>query len=370
MTSFGRGRGWFLQKKEQGLRRPGGVFCTNDAVKDILNKLSTNGTCEQISPQLVQEIIDVMTNASSKENLRETCDMLWKQSVMNDTFTMKMAMVFSDNKVALIEDTNKETIRSRFLRFLQDNYMSREKNKMEDKKTFANIVLLHAEVYYHMRLNNGSRLKILALPLIHYLGDLIEDSVEEESIHFIMIQILRSGKNLYTACPEQLVEFIIKIKQALIKEKSEHSRNRAMLLLVIDLANNHYEIKDTRLRQLYTSNIKTLIFEYPFFKKELEADTETKIGNVLGNDLPKNMQEVDNVPPHRIAKEEMNDLCNKQSHHSKGHHVPRAIRGTGALDTKKEDDVNTKLNSMKITSPRQKNADFWDHDDRFHKDYE
>lgn len=82
------------------------------------------------------------------------------------------------------------------------------------------------------------------------------------------------------------------------------------------------------------------------------------------------MQEVDNVTPHQIPKEETNDICNKQSHHSKAPHVPRAIRGTGALDTKKEDDVNVKLNSMKIASSRQKNADFWDHDDRFHKDYE
>lgn len=32
-------------------------------------------------------------------------------------------MIFSDNKIALIEDNNKEIIRTRFLRFLQDNYM-------------------------------------------------------------------------------------------------------------------------------------------------------------------------------------------------------------------------------------------------------
>lgn len=91
---------------------------------------------------------------------------------------------------------------------------------------------------------------------------------------------------------------------------------------------------------------------------------------ILGNNLSKNLQEDDIVPSHRILKEETNETCNKQSHHSKGPHIPRAIRGTGGLDTKREDDVNKKLNSMKITSSKQKNADFWDHDDRFHKDYE
>lgn len=87
---------------------------------------------------------------------------------------------------------------------------------------------------------------------------------------------------------------------------------------------------------------------------------------VLGNSQPKNLQEVDNVPSHRISKEEINDVCNKQNQYSKG----RAIRGTGALDTKKEDNIDAKLNSMKIAFSSQKNADFWDHDDRFHKDYE
>ncbi|XP_011150064.1 uncharacterized protein LOC105189564 [Harpegnathos saltator] len=371
MTSFGRGRGWFLQKREQDLRRPGGA-CTNDVVKDILNKLSTYGVCEQLSPHMVQEIIDLLTNSNNKNSLRETCDMLWKQSILDDTFTTRLAMIFSDNKITLLEDANKDIIRTRFLRFLQDNYMSREKNKTEDQKIFANIVLLHAEVYYHMRLNNGHRLTILAEPLIQYLGDLmqIKDSVEE-NIFFIMIQILRSGKDLYKACPEQLDEFIMTIRQALLKENSDCPQNRAMLLLLIELANNNYEIKNACLRQFYISNIKTLTFEYPFSKEELKfSDKETKIENVVGNNLPKNLQETNNVPSHRISKEEINDVCNKQSHHSKGPNVPRAIRGTGALGTKKEDDVNTKLNSIKITSSRQKNADFWDHDDRFHKDYE
>lgn len=67
-------------------------------------------------------------------------------------------------------------------------FVAREKSRTEDKKTFANIVLLHAEVYYHMRLSNGSRLKILAEPLIYYLGDLMEDGIEE-NIYFITIQV-------------------------------------------------------------------------------------------------------------------------------------------------------------------------------------
>jgi len=61
----------------------------------------------------------------------------------------------------------------------------------------------------------------------------------------------------------------------------------------------------------------------------------------------------------------------EQGSYSKNPSIPRAIRGSGALDkniTRKSDN-NTKLNSLKLT-PRQKNNKGWDHDDRFHKDYE
>lgn len=75
---------------------------------------------------------------------------------------------------------------------------------------------------------------------------------------------------------------MITIRQALLKENSDHSRNRAMLLLLIELANNNYEIKDTHLKQFYTTHIKSLMFEYPFSKEELKM--ETGIKNANGND--------------------------------------------------------------------------------------
>lgn len=67
-------------------------------------------------------------------------------------------------------------------------FSAREKNKVEDKKVFANVVLLHAEVYYRMRLNDGNRLQILAEPLIHYLEDLLQD-ISKHNINFIMMQV-------------------------------------------------------------------------------------------------------------------------------------------------------------------------------------
>lgn len=66
--------------------------------------------------------------------------------------------------------------------------LAKERDKIEDKKIFANKILLHAEVYYHMRLTDGTRLKILAEPLIQYLEDLLQDN-PKDNIYFIMIQV-------------------------------------------------------------------------------------------------------------------------------------------------------------------------------------
>ncbi|XP_050444852.1 uncharacterized protein LOC126848209 [Cataglyphis hispanica] len=360
MTSFGRGRGWSIQNpnKEQVLRRPGSATCGNNFVKDIIDKIVTYDIHEHISPQLIQEITDLLTSAVNKDSLKDTCDNLWKQAILYDSLTTKIGVIFSDYKIALIEDNNKENIRSRFLRLLQDNYMSREKYKIQDKKKFANIVLLHAEVFYHMKLSDGSKLKILAEPLIQYLEDLLQDNIKENT-YFIMIQILRSGKDLHTICPDRFENLMLIIRQILVKESS--SQNRAMLLLMIELVNNKYEIKDMSLKHFYLSNIKGLSFEYPFSQKELKIVAETKTEN--DNEL----QEIDNNQ--RIIKEIKNDLS-EQASYSKNPNIPRAIRGSGGLDTsRKGDNINTKLNSLKITS-RQKNNKGWDHDDRFHKDYE
>lgn len=366
MTSFGRGRGWSSQNynKEQSLRRPGIATFGNNAVKDIIDKITTYDIYEYatISPQLIQEITDLLTSAVNKDNLKDTCENLWKQALIYDSLTTKVAMIFSDNKIALIEDNNKEIIRTRFLRFLQDNYMSREKDKVQDKKKFANVVLLHAEVYYHLRLSDGTKLKILAEPLIHYLEDLLQDNFKD-NIYFIMIQILRSGKDLHAICPDRLENLMLIIRQLLVKENSYSSQYRAMLLLMIELVNNKYEIKDVQLKEFYLSNIKAFSFEYPFSQKELRIVAQAKTEN--DNEL----QAVDNNQ--RIIREEIKNDLPEQSSYSKNPSIPRAIRGSGALDkniTRKSDN-NTKLNSLKLT-PRQKNNKGWDHDDRFHKDYE
>ncbi|XP_011049883.1 PREDICTED: uncharacterized protein LOC105143326 [Acromyrmex echinatior] len=366
MTSFGRGRGWSNhqnqnQDKDQGLRRPGGSVSSNNKVlKDIIDKIVSYDECESVSPKLIQDIVDLLTIAINEDSLRYVCDSLWKQAVYH-SLTTKIALIFSDNMVVRLEDTNKNTIRSRFLRFLQDNYISKEKDRVEDKRTFANKILLHAEVYYHMKLSDGNRLKILAEPLIQYLEDLLQDN-PKDNIYFIMIQILRAGKDLYAACPGGLDSLIMTIRQLLVKENLYSSENNAALLLIIELANNDYEIKDTRLKHFYFSNIKSLSFEPPFFHEELKVILTTKTEN------DNQLREVENNQ--RIIKEEVKNDIPEHGNYSKNSSGPRAIRGSGALDkSKKGININAKSNSLKTTPPRERNKG-WGHDDRFHEHYE
>lgn len=84
------------------------------------------------------------------------------------------------------------------------------------------------------------------------------------------------------ACPQQLQELMLTIRQILVKENDHSSENRAALLLMVELADNNYEIKDTQLKQFYVSHIASISFEYPFCQEKLKVVTETMTEN--GND--------------------------------------------------------------------------------------
>lgn len=73
----------------------------------------------------------------------------------------------------------------------------------------------------------------------------------------------------------------------LVKENLHSPENYAALLLIIELANNDYEIKDTQVKHFYFSNIKSLSFEPPFSQEELRviATTKTENGNYLLNEV-------------------------------------------------------------------------------------
>lgn len=71
------------------------------------------------------------------------------------------------------------------------------------------------------------------------------------------------------------------IRKLLVKENLHSPENYAALLLMIELANNDYEIKDKQVKHFYFSNIKTLSFEHPYSQEELKviAATKTENGN-------------------------------------------------------------------------------------------
>lgn len=87
--------------------------------------------------------------------------------------------------------------------------------------------------------------------------------------------------------------------------------------------------------------------------------------DVLDNQL----REVENNQ--RIVREEIKNDVSEHGSYSKNSNVPRAIRGSGALDKSKKGITNTnaKSNSLRTTPPRERNK-AWGHDDRFHEHYE
>lgn len=90
--------------------------------------------------------------------------------------------------------------------------------------------------------------------------------------------MLRSGKDLHARHPDELKSLIMIVRRILITRYDYSPEVHSMLLLMIDLANNDYEIKDTQLKEFYLLSISFLSTVYPFSQKE-KIDTKTENGN-------------------------------------------------------------------------------------------
>lgn len=71
---------------------------------------------------------------------------------------------------------------------------------------------------------------------------------------------------------------MLKIRQLLVNQ-SYSPQYRAMLLLMIELVNNKYEIKNIQLREFYLSKIKPFSFEFPQKELKIVAEAKTENGN-------------------------------------------------------------------------------------------
>lgn len=65
----------------------------------------------------------------------------------------------------------------------------------------------------------------------------------------------------------------------LVQDKNYNFINRTVLLLMVELANNNYEITNSQVKHFYQSNIKTISFEHPFSQEETKVVAETKTEN-------------------------------------------------------------------------------------------
>lgn len=68
---------------------------------------------------------------------------------------------------------------------------------------------------------------------------------------FLMLQISMNGSIIHESLPDELEDFITRVKKVLIN-RNLSAKSRAMLSLIVDIANHQYAILPTKLQEFYS----------------------------------------------------------------------------------------------------------------------
>ncbi|KAL2745865.1 uncharacterized protein V1477_005783 [Vespula maculifrons] len=384
--SGGRSRGR-VKVAEVPLRRPGGnasnkynQFVCNDIVEGI-NNLAIN---ESIPTEQINEIVHLVRTIKDEETLKSMFDTLYKRALEDKIFGIKLASLFSEVTFFTIEVNENQTMRYLLLSTLQNDYKRKTEIRKESATLFRNVASLLGEIYYQMTLITGKPLRILELPLLDYWSMLLETATDED-IELVATQVIINGKGMYQR-PE-LDQFMLNVRETLANNSLSYAA-KGMLLLIIDLANQQFNSLPVNLYDYYTSHLGTTVLIYLQRHNRDLTDAENNedlksVKNLKENKNDTNQESEASSTSMLQSKQEAmvkDENCEQRDYAAMNTNkknfttentVPRAIRGPGANNTKKNFKNNSKpfANPMspKPSSSRNKG---WEHDDRFEDAYD
>ncbi|XP_035743869.1 uncharacterized protein LOC118451433 [Vespa mandarinia] len=384
--SGGRSRGR-VKVAEVPLRRPG----ENPSSKynqfvcdDIIERINNLGINELIPAEQINDIVHLVHTTKDEETLKFMFDMLYKRALEDKIFGIKLASLFSDVTFFTIEVNKNQTMRYLLLSTLQNDYKRKKEIREESATLFRNVVSLLGEIYYQMTLITGKPLRILELPLLDYWSMLLETATEED-IELVATQIIINGKGMYKR-PE-LDEFMLNVRETLSRNNTLSYAAKGMLLLIIDLANQQFNSLPVNLYDYYTSHLGTKVLIYlqrhnkdltnagnnedlKIVKSLEENKNDTNQESELGSTSMVQSKQKASFKDENCEQTDYAVMNTDKKNFTTENTVPRAIRGPGANNTKK----NFKSNSKPFTnpiSPKPGNRNKgWEHDDRFEDAYD
>lgn len=385
------------------MRRPGPVLCQKNP--DHLNLVEEIDSLDIYGPipmSKVDAVEALFRSAARDRGLRSVFDSLHSQALEDRQFGIKLAMLLSCNKISDQHDEDGTKLRNILLSTLQMDYERKEEVKERCAMHYLNAMSLLGEVYYHVRLATGEPLPLIGVPLLDYMKALLQ-SASEEDIELVATQLSLNGKKIHASNRTELERFLIHVRTVLVN-RNLSSQSRAMLLLAVDLANQIYEPLSGDLQAFYLAQLgeETMmqLQRYQNVKNIAKSKTSIKTNDTarsIGCDFDQNEQlnttssefgisakssiaeqNIKYEVPQKAYHQNFPGTTNSPSANATHASLPRAIRGLGIRENRKENTGDKKVKGKKdkltdeqVWSSKQNNSSkSWGHDDRFERDYE
>ncbi|XP_022249934.1 CBP80/20-dependent translation initiation factor-like [Limulus polyphemus] len=239
----GRGRGWSRgQKKDdtpvgQPLRQPAAkpTNCEDPDLADIssnLDKLRLSTEKDLIIDEgLVLTVIDgIKTLIKNEKSLSKVVAFLHHFSQKQRSTSEIIAVVCGHLSCFEAGDAK---FRNLLLEKLQKDFQDYKSIQKEDPEKFLCNVTFLCEVFCNVRLKDGSPLKILSVPVLEYLKEILDYQTETGLVVFIE-QFKKNGPELQELAKDEVESLLLKLRKILIT-KDLGTRCRASLLELLEM---------------------------------------------------------------------------------------------------------------------------------------
>ncbi|GFU33498.1 uncharacterized protein NPIL_517731 [Nephila pilipes] len=241
-----------------------------------LGKINLSSSVEELK----QYAKDVKVLCNTSEKLEKFIDSIF-QFALKSKWNAHIVAIFCDAHGDITVDQCK--FRTLMLRKLQVLYKERNKAYLELEKFLLDATFA-CEIFHHVQID-GVCVKILAHPILDYLGMLV-DGASEKEIEIFIEQFPKCYKNLKENYAIGFETLVGKIRKQIVSQSTTVTV-RAMLLEIFELILTDWKPIDPNAKHLYESLSKPInislyclkIHDKCFFKV-LQSDFKSRISPV------------------------------------------------------------------------------------------
>lgn len=192
-------------------------------------------------------------SCKTKADVEESVSCVYQQCLINDSIVSKVVTMFTAYSFAsqMICDTK---LRNKFISLMQSHYETRETLRLQNVNSFRRSVKVLGGFFNKARFMYGTRLHILAEPLMDYL-ELLLKYAEPEDLELFTNQLYINGATLKAALPERFKIILTRVRNLLITKSDATVQCKTWLLLAVEASNYCFGVLPSDLHKFYQDKL-------------------------------------------------------------------------------------------------------------------